>query len=59
MIQHLLEDYMVSLTGENYQLDEVAMAYIKIVQLDELAMVYIKNGRSLDEVAMAYIEIAQ
>ena len=57
MIQHFLEDNMVSLTGENDQLDDVTMAYIKIVQLEEVAMVYIKNGRSLDEVAMAYIEI--
>ena len=59
MIQHLLEDNMVSLKGENDQLDDVTMAYIKIIQLDEVAMAYIKNGHSLDEVAMVYIEITQ
>ena len=59
MIQHLLEDNMVSLKGENEKLDDVTMAYIKIIQLDEVVMAYIKNGRSLDEVAMAYIEIVQ
>ena len=31
MIQHLLEDNMVSLKGENEKLDDVTMAYIKII----------------------------